>query len=172
MTSVPAVAVAFSPVTLLFGPSVAYNVAALLLPTLAAWTAFLLCRYVTRSTWASIVGGYLYGFSSFVLGHQLGGHLNLTATFVIPLAALAVLRYMRGDIGGGGLLWRLSAILAFEAYTSTELSLTLALMAAAAFVLAFAILPASRARLVSALPWVAGSYAIAAVLAAPLGNVE
>src|SRR5215210_1426302 len=39
VTSVPALAVAFSPVTLLFGPSVSYNFAAVLLPGLAAWTA-------------------------------------------------------------------------------------------------------------------------------------
>src|ERR687884_1641604 len=44
VTSVPALAIAFSPVTLLFGPSAAYNAAAVLLPALSAWTAFLLCR--------------------------------------------------------------------------------------------------------------------------------
>ena len=33
---------------LLAGPVVSYNVAALLMPALAAWTAFLLCRYLTR----------------------------------------------------------------------------------------------------------------------------
>jgi hypothetical protein len=58
----PALALAFSPLTVLFGPVAAYNVAALLLPALAAWTAYLLCRELTGSMWASIVGGYLFGF--------------------------------------------------------------------------------------------------------------
>jgi hypothetical protein len=56
-TSVPAIAVAVAPVTLLFGPVAGYNVAALLLPALAAWAAFLLCRHVTRAFWPSLAGG-------------------------------------------------------------------------------------------------------------------
>ena len=47
-TSVPALALAFSPVTVLFGPVVAFNVAALLLPALSAFTAFWLCRLPDR----------------------------------------------------------------------------------------------------------------------------
>ncbi|MBV8599749.1 MAG: hypothetical protein JO017_13090, partial [Actinobacteria bacterium] len=50
----PGLAVVLTPVTLLFGPAVSYNVAAVLLPALAAWTAYLLCRYLTRSVWASV----------------------------------------------------------------------------------------------------------------------
>ena len=42
--SAPGIALAFSPLTVLVGPSASYNVAALFLPALAAWTAFLLCR--------------------------------------------------------------------------------------------------------------------------------
>ena len=74
-TTTPALALAFSPVTLVFGPAAAYNVAAVLMPALAAWTAYLLCRHLTGSTWASLVGGYLFGFSGYMLGHELG-HLN------------------------------------------------------------------------------------------------
>ena len=56
----------------LAGPVAAYNVAAILLPALAALTAFLLCRHLTRSFWPSLAGGYLFGFSSYILGHELG----------------------------------------------------------------------------------------------------
>src|SRR5207253_6625669 len=61
-TSVPGLALPLAPVTLLFGPVLAYDTAAVLLPALAAWTAFLLCRHVTRATLPSIGGGYLFGF--------------------------------------------------------------------------------------------------------------
>src|SRR5712692_316367 len=47
--SSPGLALAFSPLTVLFGPVVSYNVAALVLPALAAWTAYLLCLELTRS---------------------------------------------------------------------------------------------------------------------------
>src|SRR5438876_905956 len=55
----PGLGLAASPVTALFGPVVAFNVVALLLPAVSAWTAYLLCRYLTGSLWASVVGGYL-----------------------------------------------------------------------------------------------------------------
>jgi hypothetical protein len=48
-TSVPGLAIPFAPLTLLAGPVASYNLAALLLPAVAAWTAFLLCRHLTHS---------------------------------------------------------------------------------------------------------------------------
>ena len=51
-TSVPGLAVIFAPLTLAAGPVVAYNVASILMPALAAWTAYLLCRHVTEPSLA------------------------------------------------------------------------------------------------------------------------
>ena len=67
----------------------------MLVPALAAFTAYLLCRHLTRSLWASLVGGYLFGFSSYMLGQEQG-HLHMTAVFLLPLIALAVVRYVAG----------------------------------------------------------------------------
>ncbi len=167
-TSVPGLAVMFSPLTLAFGPSVSYNVAAVVLPALSAWTAYLLFRNLTRSSWASLVGGYLYGFSSYMLAHQLAGHLHLTAAFLVPLVALVLLRYRRGELDGRGLTWRLGVMLAFQAYISTEVALTLTLVLGLALLLAFALVPSARRRLVSSLVPIAAAGALAAVLAAPL----
>jgi hypothetical protein len=168
VTSVPGLALALAPVTLLFGPSVAYNVAALLLPALSAWTAFLLFRYVTRSTPAALVGGYLYGFSSYMLGHEFASHLNLIGVFVPPLVALVVLRYVRGELGGRGLAWRLGVLVAIQLSISTEVALSVTIALALGLVLAVWLAPATRDRLRSSLvPLVAG-YAVAAVLTAPL----
>src|SRR5689334_22444460 len=66
--SSPGLSLAFAPLTLLFGPLASYNAAAVLMPALAAWAAFLLCRHVTKSFWPSLAGGYLFGFSSWMLG--------------------------------------------------------------------------------------------------------
>src|SRR5437879_1265113 len=90
-TSVPGASLLAAPVTLALGPVVAYNLLCLLAPPLAAWTAFLLCRYITRRFWAALAGGYVFGFSTYVLGH-LPGHLNLTLIFLIPLCVLLILR--------------------------------------------------------------------------------
>ena len=46
-TTVPGLALAFWPLTQAFGPTVSYNLAALAMPALSAWTAYLLCRHLT-----------------------------------------------------------------------------------------------------------------------------
>ncbi len=105
--SAPGLALAFSPLTVLVGPIVSYNVAGILLPALSAWTGYLLCRYLTRSTWASLVGGYLFGFSTANLRQISPGNVNLSAVFLFPLVALVVLKYLRRELSGRGLAWRL-----------------------------------------------------------------
>src|SRR5438128_8971041 len=125
-TSVPGLAIPLTPVTLLFGPVVAYDTAAVLLPALAAWTAFLLCRRVTGATAPSVVGGYLFGFSSYMLGQELG-HLHMTSVFLVPLVALVVLRYVDGTLDARGLVVRLGPLLALQLLFSTELVFTVTL---------------------------------------------
>jgi dolichyl-phosphate beta-glucosyltransferase len=167
VTSVPGLALLFSPVTLLFGPAVSFNVAAVLLPALSAWTAFLLFRSVTRSTGASLVGGYLFGFSSYMLGHQLAGHLNLTAVFLVPLVALVVLRYVRAELDSRGLAWRLGLIVALQIGISTEVSVTVTIALVLGLALAFAFVRDARSRIRSSLLPIACGYVLAAVLTAP-----
>jgi hypothetical protein len=165
-TTVPGVALLFSPLTLLFGAVASYNIAAVLIPALAAWTAFLLCRHITHSTWASLAGGYLFGFSSYMIGQE-EGHMHMTSVFLLPLIALVILRFVEGDLGGTGLVVRLGPLLALQLGFSTELTFTLALAIACGIALAFVVAPALRGRLRSLLgPFVAAG-ALAAALAAP-----
>jgi hypothetical protein len=166
--SVPGLALVFSPLTVLAGPVASYNIAAVLAPALSAWTAYLLCRHLTGSLWASLVGGYLFGFSAAILRQQLYGHLNLTAIFLVPLVALVVVRFVQGGLDGRGLARRLGVLLAAQLWLSTEFALTLTVMLALALALAAALVPASRARLrASLLPIVVG-YGLGALFAAPL----
>jgi hypothetical protein len=137
------------------------------MPALAAWTGFLLCRHVTRNAGASFVGGYLFGFSSYMLGHEVAGHLNLIGVFVLPLVALALVRYVRGDIGWPGLTWRLGLLLALQLTVSTEVLLTLTIMLLLALLLGLAFLRGERRRLLTSLVPIAGGYAIAGALTAP-----
>ena len=165
--SAPGIALAFSPLTVLVGPAASYNVAAMLLFALAAWTAFLLCRELTESLFAAVVGGYLFGFSSYMVGHQTAGHLNLTGVFLVPLVGLAMVRYVRREIGAWGLVWRLGAIVGYQITISTEIALTLTIMLGLALLLAGSFFAAERGRIVSSLPPIVGGYALGAVLAAP-----
>jgi hypothetical protein len=165
-TSVPGLALLFSPVTLLAGPAVAYNVAAVMLPALAAWTGFLFCRYLTHAFWPSFVGGYVFGFSSYLLGQE-EGHAHLSAVFVLPLVALVATRYVRGEIDGRGAALRLGPLLGFELLVSTEVSFTLALALATGIALGCAFIPGRRRRIALFVVPLAAGYAFAAVLTAP-----
>ena len=166
-TTVPGLAFAFAPLTLLFGPVVSYNVAALLVPALSAFTAFILCRHVAGSRWAGLVGGYLFGFSSYELAEELG-HLQMTAVFLVPLVALALVRYVREEIDTRGLTWRLGVLLGLQLWISTEVLFTLTLALLVGIALTYANLKDARPRLRSLGRPIAGAYLIGALIAAPL----
>lgn len=164
----PALAVALAPLTYLAGPIVSYNAAALLMPALAAWTAFVLCRRLTGGAiWPSLVGGYLFGFSTYVVAGTLA-HVQTTAVFVVPLVALVVLQFVDGELGARKLAVRLGLLLALQAFLETEILFTITLALAVGLALAVILVPSRRARLVSMLPPLAGAYALAGVLVSPL----
>ena len=165
-TSVPTLSLAAAPLTLAGGPTLAYNLLAIAIPALSAWTAFLLCRHVTRSFLPSLLGGYLFGFSSYMFAHSVG-HMNLTAVFLVPLVALVLLSFVEGSLTARGLVVRLGVLLALQIGISTEVTLTLTLSIAVALLVAVAAAPAARRRVRSLLLPLAGAYGVAALLTLP-----
>lgn len=163
----PGVAIMFAPVTLLVGAAAAYNIAAVALPALAAWTAYLLCRYLTGKVWPSLVGGYLFGFSSYMLGQE-EGHLHMTSVFLLPLIALLVVRYVDGNLLERDIVVRLGLLLGLQCWFSLEVFATASVALATAVVVAGIVSPAIRPRLRSLVVAITGAYLIAAVLVSPL----
>ena len=165
--SAPGLALAFAPLTAIVGPVASYNVAGFLMPVLAAWTGYLLCRQLTPSMWAALVGGYLFGFSTAELRQVEPGNVNLSSVFLFPLVALVVLRHLRGQLSGRGLACRLGFLLAFQLTLSTEFAffLTVALIVALALALWF--IRDQRSQVCSALAPIAAGYFLAALFAAP-----
>jgi hypothetical protein len=166
-TSIPGLALLAAPVTLLGGPVLAYNTLAVVLPALAAWTAYLLCRHLRHSFWPSMAGGYLFGFSAYVLA-QTEGHPHMTSVFLVPLVALVLVRYVQGSLSGWRFVLALAVLLAFQISFSTELAFTLTLAIAVSLVLAAILIPASRRRLFRMLPPLVAAYLGAALLTSPL----
>ena len=160
-------ALLFAPLTLLVGAVASYDVAAILLPAAAAWTAFLLCRRLCSAFLPALAGGYLFGFSAYMLAHQSGGHLNLTSVFPIPLIALVVWLALESELGGRGLVVRLAPLLALQLLFSTETVFTVSLALVGGLLLAFALVPERRARLRSLVGPLVLSYVGAGVLTAP-----
>ena len=89
-TSILALGVVLSPVTALFGPVVAFNVAVTLAPALSATAAFFAVRRYAAWQPAAFVGGLCYGFGPFVATDLRFGHLNLTFLAIPPLILLAL----------------------------------------------------------------------------------
>jgi hypothetical protein len=144
-TPVPGLSLLALPLTVTVGPVVAYNVVTLVSPALSAWTAYLLCRQVTKSLWPSVAGGLIFGFSSFVLGRSEAAHLSLGAAFVIPLCVYLFLRLTEGSLNPQRFVLFMSLALILQFLISTEVFLTMTLFGGVAILVAF-LLAAKEAR--------------------------
>jgi hypothetical protein len=126
-TSVPLLSLATWPLTALWGPVAVYDVAVLSAAALSAWAAYFLAKDVTGAFWPSVVAGWLFGFSAYVIGHMVG-HLNLVFLPFVPLSALLVLRHLRRTIANRRFVILLSLVLAGQFWTSAELYVDLLLV--------------------------------------------
>ncbi|MGC8551563.1 MAG: hypothetical protein ACP5O7_01720 [Phycisphaerae bacterium] len=113
VTSVPAVSLLCWPLTSLFGPVVVYNLVALSSPVLGAFCAYLLCREVTQRFWPAVLGGVIFGFSTFEFVH-LRAHLDLFVIFQLPLAVWLYLLRRRGKLSSGWYVTLISALAIFQ----------------------------------------------------------
>lgn len=84
-TSVLTLAVATLPISLLIGPFVTTGLLFVLAPALSATSAFLVLRRLTRVDSGAVVGGLMFGFGPFFVGHF--GHLNLIFVPLLPVLA-------------------------------------------------------------------------------------
>lgn len=89
-TSVTGLSIPLVPVTWIWGPVAALNVASTITPALSAFFAFIVIRRWAPWTPAAFVGGLLFGFSPFVLQSLEFAHLMTAALMLLPLI-LAVL---------------------------------------------------------------------------------
>jgi len=127
-TSVLAVGVPLAPVTWLFGPVAALNVANTLAPVLSALAAFWLLRRWVRWWPAAFAGGLLFGFSPFVLESLGYSHLMTASLALLPclLACLDELlvrqRYSPWWLGAV-----LGLLVVVEFFVSTEVLVIVAL---------------------------------------------
>ena len=163
-TSVPALSLAVWPVTATAGALVSLNLLWMLSAALSAWFAYRLCRYVTGAWLPSLVGGYVYGFSSYELG-QLIGHLHLTPIFLVPAAVQLVLMRMDGAIGERRFVVLMAIVFAVQVGISTEILFAGLMFGFAVLALAFWLVPDRRTAIRRTVPLIllAGAAAVVAV---------
>ena len=123
----PLAALAAAPLTAGAGPVASYNALCLIAPIAAAWSAFLLCRRLSGSYWPALLGGYLFGFSSYILGQLAGSHLNLILVFPAPLIALIALHGLAQERLRASIVAMLAAAFVAQFLFSIELAATIAI---------------------------------------------
>jgi hypothetical protein len=165
--ALPAAAILLAPVTLVAGPFVSYNVASVLMPVLASWFAFRLCRYLTGSFGPALVGGLVFGFGTYMSAHLLG-HLNLTSVFLAPAAVLLVLQRLDGAISKRRFVVLMAVVLAVQLLLSAEILLLGLGVGALALLLGYAVSDAERrGRIVAVLPVTLAAGGIAMIVTSP-----
>jgi hypothetical protein len=140
----PILALVLAPVTAIAGPLLTYNIIVLLAPPLAAFFAFLLCRRLTGAFWPSLLGGWLFGFSAYMLGQE-AGHVNLTLVFLVPAIVHLGVRASAGELSPRRFAVLLTLALAAQFLFSVEVFATFTLFAAITLVL-FCLLGGGEAR--------------------------
>ena len=155
------------PITIAFGPIVSYNVLMLASPALAAFFAFLLCRYITGNFVASLFGGYVFGFSPYFLGH-LEGHLQLVLIFPIPAMVHLVLRLIDQRISQRRFIVFMALLLAALFLTVSEITLTFVALGAVALAVAFVLAPSERQDIVGTIKPILIAGVIALVIVSPM----
>jgi hypothetical protein len=143
-TSVLGISLPLVPVTWIWGPVAALNVASTITPALTAFIAFAVFRRWVHWMPAAYLGGLLFGFSPFVLNNLQYAHLMSSALMLLPLM-LAVLDDMvvrqrhsvrRNGVALGVLLF-LQFFLSSELLTIVVLVVVVSTLALAAVTLAF-----------------------------------
>ena len=166
-TSMPAVAIAMAPITVAFGPTVAYNAASLIAPAVSACAAYLLCRHLTHNFGAALAGGFVFGFSPYEAAHVIGGHPVLTVNFIPPLCVLLALLLIENRKSAGWLTGAFALALVLQCLISTEVLATMTMFGATTLISGVLILRGERRRLIAAAAYIGAAYAGAALILAP-----
>jgi hypothetical protein len=144
-TLVPLLGVLMTPVTLVFGPSAAYNLLNIVLPGLACYAMYRAARLWLPTRVGAIAAGAFFGLSA-MLTYQAWYHLNIAyGTVFLPLTLEAAVRLRRGPTIGRGVI--LGVVLGASVLVNQESAVMAVILAALCL-----------------LPWLAGSRALATAL--------
>jgi hypothetical protein len=155
------------PITSAFGPIVTYNILCLLAPALAGWAAFVLCRWITSSHWSSIAGGWVFGFSTYLVA-ALQTHVHDTLVFPLPLVVWLILRRRVGEIEARRFVSAVAILIAVQFLLFAEVAASATLVGAIAIALALSFVDSgTRRSILALLPEIGAAYAIAAILISP-----
>jgi hypothetical protein len=168
VTTVPPIALLATPVTLIAGPVLAFNLLTAIALPLAAWAAFVLCRRLTRQFWASLAAGAVFGFSAYQMNHVTAGQLNLIYSLLLPLLGYLIVRWHEGSIRPRNFVIMAALLMAAQFYLFLETFADLTAILAVSLIVGIALAgSAARPAMLRLTRHVAVAYGIAIVLALP-----
>ena len=166
--AIPGPSFILSPITRWLGPVVSFNTLMIFIPATVSWSTFLPCRRISGQFYPSLLGGYLFGFSPYMIGHMHMGQPNLTLIFGVPICLHLVLLRLDGAIGRIMFVAMLAIALALQFFVSTEIVALMTLFGGASLGLALLVLPMDQRLVVRrAIPLVALAYVVFAILVSP-----
>ncbi len=132
----------------------------------AAWRRTCSAGASPHATWPSLLGGYVFGFSGFVLT-TVQGEPWLACVALVPAAAVLVLRRLDGSLGRRAFISLTAGAIVIQFLTSAEVLTTATFFGGLAIVLAAILLPERRRALSVLTGELAVAYAIAIVVVSP-----
>ena len=166
-TCIPLPSLISIPLQVTVGEPATYNIIVMLMPPLAAFAAFLLCRRITGAFLPSVLGGYIFGFSPYMLD-EIQRHLVLICIFPVPLVLLVVLKKLDAEISTRRYASALAALLVVQFLCSVELFATITIVGGFALLLAMTLFkPPTRTRLAGLIASTAAAYLLAMILLSP-----
>ncbi len=167
VTCLPLLGIVAMPLTTTLGPLATFNLIIVMLPALAALTAFLLCRRLSGAFAAALLGGFLFGFSPFVLG-QILSHLNQLLIFPVPLAVYLAVRRVQEDLSRNRFVVLLTLVLSMQFLLVLEPFAVMTFLAALTLLIGLRIGSGEdRRRIARLVPEIAAAYAFTALLMSP-----
>lgn len=167
-TTVPAAATLLAPLTLAVGPIASFNLTLLLSAPVCGWAAFVAARRLTGRFWPALLGGAVYGFSSYEVSHTFAGQANLIFNMLLPIMVYLALLWRDGKLGRRAFVALMSVAMALQFYLFIEAFIEMTMVWAAGLVIGIAVAPAPSRRTVARLAGlVTAAYAGAIVLALP-----
>ena len=119
-TCIPGLAILLWPVTVTWGPVLSFNVASITAPALAATGMYLACQELQIPWRSALLGGWLFGFSSYEFA-QLLGELNLAVIWALPFILWLFLRRLHNNIGRVPYIASTAILAAFQFCVSSEI---------------------------------------------------
>jgi hypothetical protein len=167
-TSIPIPSLLLIPITRVFGIFASFNLLSLLAPMTAAWTTYLLVHRATRRWWPSLAAGLVFALSPLETTQLAMGHVNLSLTALVPLAAYLVVRQLEGSLRPRTFVLLLGFVLASEFGISTEVFATTTLFGSIALLLLYVFDRGGRPAIQRCAALVVVGYLMAGILASPM----